>query len=205
MTLFASISPMWLATRGAGVVAFLLLTTTMALGVAGVLRLQARGWPRFALDAIHRSAALLALVFVGVHVATTVLDGYVDVRWIDAVVPFASGYRTFFVGLGAVAFDILLALAISGILRQRIGHRTWRAIHWAAYACWPIALVHTIGTGSDSGSVWLLAVIALCCATVAAAVVARLGVLRGDPSPPAPPAAGRTTSTGRTRARAVAR
>ncbi len=174
----------------------------MALGVAGVLRLQARGWPRFALDAIHRSAALLALVFVGVHVATTVLDGYVDVRWIDAIVPFAAGYRTFFVGLGAVAFDILLALAISGILRQRIGRRTWRAIHWAAYACWPIALVHAVGTGSDAGSAWLLAVVALCCATVAAAVVARLGALRGDAAPPTPPA-GRPSAA--TRPRAVVR
>ena len=103
MSAFAAVSPLWLATRGAGVVAFLLLSATLALGVAGALRLQARGWPRFALDAIHRSAALLALVFVAVHVATTVLDGYVDVRWIDALVPFAAGYRTFFVGLGAVA------------------------------------------------------------------------------------------------------
>ncbi len=202
---FADLSPMWLATRGAGVVAFLLLTTTLALGVAGVLRLQARGWPRFALDAIHRSAALLALVFVGVHVATTVLDGYVDVRWIDAIVPFAAGYRTFFVGLGAVALDILLALAISGVLRRRIGQRTWRAIHWAAYACWPIALVHAVGSGSDAGSAWLLAVVALCCAAVTSAVVARLGSLRGDSAPPAPPAAGRGASAApRPRPRAVA-
>lgn len=175
MLTLASANPLWLATRGAGVVALLLLTTTLVLGVLDVSRWHAERWPRFVVDGLHRSTALLSVVFVAIHVATTVLDGYVRVGWIDAVVPFAAGYRPLFVGLGAIAFDILLALGITGLLRQRIGHRVWRAVHWAAYACWPVALVHALGTGSDNGRTWMLAVAGGCTAAVAGAVFYRVG------------------------------
>jgi predicted ferric reductase len=175
----AAVSPTWLATRAAGIVALLLLTTTLALGVADVARWRSDRWPRFVVDGIHRSAALLSLVFVAVHVATTVLDNYVPIGWLDALVPFASGYRTFYVGLGTVALDVLLALAITGALRQRIGHRLWRAVHWSAYACWPVALLHAFGAGSDAGEPWMVAVGGLCVAVVAAAVAVRVGGVAG--------------------------
>lgn len=180
MLTLASVSPLWLTTRAAGVVALLLLTTTLVLGVVDVSRWRSDRWPRFVIDGIHRSAALFSVVFVALHVATTVLDGYVDVRWVDAIVPFAAGYRTLWVGLGAVAFDILLALGITGLLRRRIGHRVWRAVHWAAYACWPIALIHALGAGSDSARPWLLAVAGICAASVGAAVLVRLGFATSD-------------------------
>lgn len=200
MTTLAATSPLWLATRAAGVVALLLLTTTLVLGVVDVSRWSSPRWPRFAIDGVHRSAALLSVVFVGVHVATTVLDGYVPIGWIDAVVPFASGYRTFFAGLGTVAFDILLALGITGLLRRRIGHRVWRAVHWAAYACWPIALVHAFGTGSDASEPWMIAVGATCVALVAAAVAVRIGgAAAGRPGAGGvsrPAGAGPTTGSG---------
>lgn len=176
MLTLASVSPLWLTTRAAGVVALLLLTTTLVLGVVDVSRWRSDGWPRFVIDGIHRSAALFSVVFVAIHVATTVLDGYVDVQWVDALVPFAAGYRTLWVALGAIAFDILLALGITGLLRRRIGHRVWRAVHWAAYACWPIALIHALGAGSDATRPWLLAVAGLCAASVGAAVLVRLGL-----------------------------
>lgn len=198
----AALSPLWLTTRAAGVVALLLLTTTLVLGVVDVSRWSSARWPRFAIDGVHRSAALLSVVFVAVHVATTVLDGYVSIGWTAAVVPFASGYRTFFVALGALAFDILLALGVTGILRRRIGHRVWRAIHWAAYACWPVAMVHALGTGSDASQPWMLAVFGLCAAVVAAAVIVRVGQATDGTAPPDPDV--RHAPSARTR-RAVAR
>ncbi|MDW5598911.1 ferric reductase-like transmembrane domain-containing protein, partial [Conexibacter stalactiti] len=179
MIALAATSPLWLATRGAGIVALLLLTVTLVLGVADVKRWRAPGWPRFVVDAIHRGASLLSILFVALHVATTVLDGYVAIGWLDALIPFASPYETFWVGLGTVAFDILLLLGLSGLLRQRVGHRTWRAIHWSAYGCWPIALVHALGTGSDAATPWMLAVAALCALAVAGAVALRVGGVGG--------------------------
>jgi hypothetical protein len=89
------------------------------------------------------------------------------------VVPFIGSYRPFWLGLGAVAFDLLLAVAITSLIRQRLGHRAWRATHWMAYACWPIALLHGLGTGSDVKSSWSLALTAICVIAVALAVAVR--------------------------------
>ena len=136
------------------------------------------GAPRFVTLGIHRSISLLAVAFVGVHVLTTVADGYVPISIASAVVPFTSGYRPFWVGLGAVAFDLLLALVITSVLRRRFGYRVWRAVHWAAYACWPIAFVHALGTGTDAGRGWMTALLASLAGLVGAAVVGRLSARR---------------------------
>ncbi len=64
-------------------------------------------------------------------------------------------------------------MTITSVLRRRIGHGGWRATHWLAYACWPIALLHTLGTGSDIKDVWLLGLSIACLALVVAAVLAR--------------------------------
>ena len=103
-------------------------------------------------------------MFLGVHIATSVLDPFAAISWTDAVIPLSASYRPFWLGLGAVAFDLLIALAITSLLRVRIGLRTWRGIHWLAYACWPVALVHGLGTGSDVRSRWLLWLVAGCVA-----------------------------------------
>lgn len=184
-----AVHPLWIATRATGIVALLLLTATLALGVVDRSRWSSARWPRFAIDHVHRSAALLAVVFVALHVATTVLDGFVPISWADAVLPFHAGYRAFFTGLGALAFDLLLALVLTSLLRERIGYRAWRAVHWAAYACWPVAFVHALGTGSDAGRPWMLAVAAICGGAVAAALLTRVNLAR-------PPAGGRSRSDG---------
>ncbi len=163
----------WYLTRSTGVVALVLLTLTVALGVVDVSRWSSPRWPRFALDSLHRSVSMLALVFLGLHVLTAVLDSFASISLVDAVVPFIGSYRPFWLGLGAVAFDLLLAIAITSLLRERLGHRAWRITHWLAYACWPIALLHGLGTGSDVKSTWLLALTAMCMVAVAIAVSAR--------------------------------
>ncbi len=169
----------WYLTRSTGVVSLLLLTVTMVLGVIDVTRLSTSSWPRFVVDSLHRSVSLLVLVFLGLHILTAVLDSFAPISLLEAIVPFIGSYRPLWLGLGAVAFDLLLALAITSLMRQRLGHRAWRITHWLAYACWPIALLHGLGTGSDVKSPWSLALTAICVVAVAAAVCVR--TLRGWP------------------------
>lgn len=151
----AATRAMWFATRGTGVVSLVLLTVVVVLGIAGSLRLKSPRWPRFVVAGLHRNLTLLALVFIAAHVLTTVLDGYAPIGLKDAVIPFISPYRPVWLGLGAVAFDLLLALTATSLLRARVGYRTWRALHWLAYASWPVALVHSLGTGTDARLGWM--------------------------------------------------
>jgi sulfoxide reductase heme-binding subunit YedZ len=176
-------SPLWYATRATGVVALVLLTATVVLGVAGTARFATPRWPRLITAQLHRNLSLLAVLFVAAHVVTTVLDPYAPISWISAVVPFASPYRTFWLGLGTAAFDMLLAVVVTSLLRARLGYRAWRAVHWLGYACWPVALWHGLGTGTDSKLSWLLALDAACVVAVAAAAGWRLSLGRGPGRP----------------------
>ena len=166
-------SALWYLTRGTGAVTLVLLTLGVALGVANVRRVSVAGVPRFVFDGVHRSVSLLALAFLVVHIVTSVLDPFAPIRLIDALVPFVSAYRPVWLGLGAVASDLLIAVALTSVLRRRFGHRVWRATHWLAYACWPIALVRGLGTGSDAKTTWLLALTGGCVLVVMVAVWVR--------------------------------
>jgi len=163
-------SALWYLTRGTGTVSLVLLTISLALGIANVRRAHTSTVPRFVFDAVHRSVSLLALAFVVVHVVTSVLDPFAPIRLIDAVIPFVSSYRPVWLGLGAVASDVLIAIVLTSLLRRRFGYRTWRATHWVAYACWPIALVHGLGAGSDARTSWMLLLTAGCVLIVLVAV-----------------------------------
>jgi methionine sulfoxide reductase heme-binding subunit len=167
-------SAYWYLTRSTGAVALLLLTLALALGVADVKRFSTPRWPRFIVDSLHRNVSLLAMVFLLVHILTSVLDSFAPISLLDAFVPFTGSYRPVWLGLGALSFDLLLAVMITSLLRHRIGFAGWRATHWLTYASWPIALVHGLGTGSDAKSTWLLVLSIACLAIVLAAVLARL-------------------------------
>lgn len=164
----------WYATRGTGIAALILLTAVVAIGIAGSLRLRSDRWPRFVVVGLHRNLTLLTLVFLVVHVATTVLDSFTPIGLRDAFIPFVASYRPIWLGLGAVAFDLLLAVTITTALRTRIGPRTWRGFHWLAYASWPIALGHSLGTGSDARFGWMQALSLACVFVVLGALGLRL-------------------------------
>jgi predicted ferric reductase len=149
---------LWYLTRGTGVVTLLLLTTSVVLGIVTSMRWSSERWPRFVIEWLHRNVSLVVLVFLGVHIGSAVIDGFVPLRWLDAVVPFSSAYKPLWVGLGAVAFDLLIAVVVTSLVRLRIGYSAWRIVHWTAYACWPLAVVHSIGTGSDTAHGWILVV-----------------------------------------------
>ncbi len=175
-------SAYWYLTRGTGAVALVLLTFSVVIGIAGPLRVTIYNWPRFAIDVVHRDVSLLAIVLLAVHILTSVLDGFAPISLTAAVVPFISGYRPFWLGLGAVAFDLLLAIAITSLVRRRLGYQRWRAVHWLAYASWPIAVLHGLGTGTDTKVWWMLALTAACVAAVVISVCARIAF--AEPSPP---------------------
>lgn len=158
MTLVAaatSTKTLWYVTRGTGVVSLLLLTASIVLGTLSSARWSTARAPRFLVGGLHRNLSLLAVAFVLVHVVTTVADGFAPIGLRDGILPFISPYRPIWLGLGTVAFDLMLALVVTSLLRARLGFRVWRAVHWLAYASWPVALLHTLGTGSDARFGWL--------------------------------------------------
>ncbi|HEX4259360.1 MAG TPA: ferric reductase-like transmembrane domain-containing protein, partial [Streptosporangiaceae bacterium] len=132
------------------------------------------GLPRFAVTNLHRNLSLMAVVFIVIHVVTAVLDGFVSVPLISGVVPFTSGYEGFWLGVGAISFDLMLALIVTSLIRGRLSRRVWKAVHWLAYASWPIAFAHSIGASSDLQSGLLLVLAVVCAAALAAALAWRL-------------------------------
>jgi len=167
-------SPLWYATRGTGAVTLLLLTASVVLGVAETRAWRPAGTSLFAVSSLHRTLSLLAITLLAVHIVTTLLDPFPHITALVAVVPFASPYRTLWLGLGTVAADLLLALVVTSLVRRRLGYGAWRGIHWLAYACWPVALLHGLGTGSDPKSAWMLMLTIACVGAVALACATRL-------------------------------
>jgi sulfoxide reductase heme-binding subunit YedZ len=179
--LAATLSPSayWYLARATGVVALVLLTVSVVLGILDSMRFSAGPrWPRFAIDSLHRDASLVVIVLLVVHVITSVLDGFAPIALTDGVIPFVTPYRPLWMGLGTLSFDLLIALVVTSLLRRRLGYRSWRAIHWLAYASWPVAVLHGLGTGSDVKSWWVLLLTIACVAAVLIAVLARIAQAR---------------------------
>ena len=174
MTVSFSGPGLWYATRAAGLVALLLLTVSMLLGVLTAGRFSSPRWPRFLAVGLHRNLSLLVLAFLALHIGTTVLDSYTSIQLSAAFIPFVSSYKRGWLGLGAVALDLLIALAATSLTRIRLGHRAWRLVHWSAYACWPVAVAHGVGAGTDERTAWAAGMTIVCVAAVAGAVAWRL-------------------------------
>ena len=164
----------WYLMRATGIVSLLLLTIVVALGVATSTRMRPRGTPLYVTTAVHRNASLLAVVFLGIHVVSAVIDPEASVQLTAVLVPFTSHWAPFWVGLGALALDLVAALVVTSLVRHRLPYGLWRRIHWAAYAAWPLALVHGLGAGSDRATEWMRVVDALCVAAVGAALAWRV-------------------------------
>jgi len=155
-------------------VSLLLLTGSTMLGIMTANRLSSRSWPGFAQQDLHKRVALVSVVFLAIHVLTSVLDTYVSIGWASVVVPFSSHYQRIWVALGTIGVDLILAVAVSSLLRRRINARVWRILHWLAYVSWPVALVHAFGMGTDMGEAWAIGLAAGCIAAVLAAVGSRI-------------------------------
>jgi methionine sulfoxide reductase heme-binding subunit len=163
-------SALWYVGRGTGVASLLLLTVVVVLGIATRSGRAAFGLPRFAVAAVHRTASLLSVVFLVIHVGSLYFDPYAQLRLVDFILPFTGAYRPFWLGLGTLGLDLIAALVVTSLLRHRIGRRSWRAVHWLAYLSWPVALSHALGNGSDNGTWWLRTLAATCTLAVVGAV-----------------------------------
>jgi predicted ferric reductase len=171
---------LWFANRGTGVVLVGLLTLSVALGVLSTSRAGSRWWPRFLTQGLHRNVALLSVLLLAAHVVTAVADSYVDIRWTDAFVPGRSAYEPFWLGMGTVALDLLLAVTVTSMVRHRLAHRSWRAVHVTTYVAWALGLVHGLGIGTDAREPWSVSVTVCCVTVVASSVVARLATARHE-------------------------
>jgi methionine sulfoxide reductase heme-binding subunit len=180
-----SSTALWYASRATGVVCLLLFTLVVLLGILVNRQGRLPGLPRFAVTGLHRSLALLAVVFLAIHVLTAVADSYVTIQLAAAVIPFASSYEPVQIGLGAVALDLMAALVITSLLRARMNRRLWRGVHWLAYAAYPITIVHSVTSSADLRSGGLLWLTAGCVLSVAAAVAWRVATAR-RPAQPGP-------------------
>src|SRR5271169_4843895 len=148
----------WYASRATGIVALLLLTVVLVLGILVNRQGRLPGLPRFAVTSLHRNISLLAVAFIAVHVLTAVLDTYVRIPLVPGVIPFA----------------LMLAMIITSLVRGRLNRILWRAIHLLAYLCWPVAFAHSIGSSKDLQHGWLLDLSIACALVIVAAAVWRL-------------------------------
>ena len=170
----SSSTAFWYASRTTGIVALLLLTAVLVLGILVGRQGRLPGLPRFAVTDIHRNLSLLSVAFIAVHVLTAVLDTFVSIPLAAGIVPFASGYERLWLGLGAISLDLMLAMIVTSLLRGRMNRLLWRAIHLLAYLSWPIAFAHSIGSSQDLQQGWMLYMAVGCALIVAAAVIWRL-------------------------------
>jgi len=175
-----SSTALWYTSRATGVVALLLMTAVVLLGLLVTRQGRLPGLPRFAVTGLHRNLSLIAVVFVALHVLTAVADSYVHIPLTAAVIPLASPYERLWLGLGAVSLDLTIAVVVTSLLRRHLSRRLWRGVHLLAYASWPVAWLHSITSSPDlrHGALFLLAV--ACALVVVLAVLWRLAAASRD-------------------------
>ena len=165
---------LWALGRGTGIVALIMFTITLVLGIATRSGRPVAGLGRTGVSDVHRVAALTGTGLVLAHVGSLYFDPYAQLRLVDFFVPFLGSYRPLWLGLGTLALDLLAIVTVVSLLRHRVGPRVFKTVHWATYVLWPVALLHALGNGTDAGSTWFTGIALACVAAVAGAVSWRL-------------------------------
>ena len=164
---------LWYTTRATGLVTLVLFTLVVSLGTLVANRVGGTAVGRFELNELHRTIASVAIVFLAIHITTTVIDSYVATGPFAAIVPFVSPYKRLPVALGTIALDLMVAVWISSLLKARIANASWRYIHWFSWLAYAIAVVHALTTGTDARHGIGLVIVLACLATVAGAAAWR--------------------------------
>jgi sulfoxide reductase heme-binding subunit YedZ len=170
------------------VISLVLLTAVVVLGILVNRRVRLAGLPRFVGLSLHRFCSLLALAFLVLHIVIAVAGPEARIGLLGAIVPMVTDRSSGFLAAGVVASDLTVALVVTSLLRRHLSYRVWRGVHWLAYGCWPLALAHSIGTGSGMRSGRLLDLAVACAALAAGAAAWRGGSalrLRGRTAPAA--------------------
>lgn len=189
----------WLTARASGVVALVLVTVSVVLGLAMAGRVARRpGWPRVLLT-IHEQTALAGLVAIAVHGLALLGDRWLHPGVAGITVPFALGYRRPFTGLGVLAAYLAALLGLTYYFRARIGARRWRAAHRATIMVYVMGVVHTLGAGTDAGAPWLRAFLVATGVPIALLLARRVSASRsargGSGAPARRPGAARSGRT----------
>ncbi len=180
---------LWFTARGAGAVSLCLLSVVVALGLLGAIGGTHPRWPRFLTTGLHRNLSLLALVFLAIHIVTAVLDPFTALGFGAALLPWGASYRPLWLAVGVISLYLGAAVVVTSLLRRWLSYRLWRFVHWGAYALWPLALIHSLGAGSDTRFLWMDIVYTACCGVVAVFFLLRLArrnVGAPEPLPEAP-------------------
>jgi methionine sulfoxide reductase heme-binding subunit len=165
---------LWFLNRGTGVVLLVLLTLVTVLGTIARGSRAGGRVPGFVVPALHRNLSLVAVALLAVHAGSAVVDEYVDIRWWQVLLPWRLSYEPWWLGLGTVASDLVLAVLVTSALRARLGYQAWRAVHWTAYAAWALGTVHGLGIGTDTSYQPARVLYLTCAGLVAAAVLWRI-------------------------------
>jgi DMSO/TMAO reductase YedYZ heme-binding membrane subunit len=176
---------LWYTTRATGLVTLVLFTMVVSLGALVANRAGGTVVGRFEINELHRSLSVVAVAFLTIHVATTVVDSFVATGLASVIVPLTSSYKRIPIALGAVALDLLLAVWLSSLAKARLANATWRYLHWFSWLAFATSLVHAVTAGTDARRGFGLVVVVLC-----AGLGAGAGVWRVLARPPR--AAGRT-------------
>jgi sulfoxide reductase heme-binding subunit YedZ len=189
----------WLASRASGIVALLLVTASVGIGLTMASKVLRRRRLGPALVRVHEQTAVAGLVAIGVHAVTLLFDPWLHPGVTGVLVPFAMGYRSLYTGLGVVAAYLAVLLGLSFYVRRTIGARLWRKLHRATVVVWALGVVHALGAGTDAGSAWLqalaLATGAPIVALFAVRVLRRPAPRRSASSPARKPPPAHTAST----------
>jgi hypothetical protein len=173
----------WYVARAGGVVAYVLLSAVVAVGITMAGKKSMRRWPKFAMEDVHRFGGILVGTFVIIHVVSVAIDSYLPFSLLSLIVPLAGHYRPVWTSLGIVAAELLLALAVANHYRNsRISYSFWRKAHYANFAVWGAATLHGLGSGTDRSTPWLLTIYAISVGTVCGLIAWRV-LRRSNPSP----------------------
>ena len=168
---------LWFVNRATGVILLILMSVAVALGVLSTKRTSSQVWPRFVTQRLHRNISLLVVAMLVAHASAAIIDGYVDLTWMDAAVPGFAGYEPLWEAFGAIALDLTLLTVATSLMRHRFGLKRWRAIHLTTYLAWVCGLVHGLGIGTDQRSTWSVAITTICIGLVVGAGILRLATL----------------------------
>jgi len=192
----------------AGVFALVGLTASVGVGLLATDRIFLTPGHRVMAQAVHRAVSFAALAFLVIHIVSEILAQRVHV--IDAFIPFLSPYRTFYIGLGTIASDLILLVVVTSIVRKRFAARgkawRWRAVHYASYAAFVLGVLHGLMAGREADPYVDWSYGFAIAATALALVVRFLAVsLRPERSLAARPGAGQfSADPGSSRLRAAA-
>lgn len=173
MTLTTNAAPhlFWITSRAAGIVALVLASLGVSLGLLMATKLLRRRGPD--LIALHEILSLTTLVAIAVHGLALLGDQFMHPSLADIAVPFVSGYKTFWTSAGIIAGWAMVLLGLSYYARRRIGAVRWRKLHRFTLIAWLAGLAHALGEGTDAGQIWFLAMIGLVVIPAAALALVR--------------------------------